>query len=76
MPANTAYELTLIIELLVFGKIEQGNSKNRHTVYSCRPICAFWHSLGLQVSPRILHYMRLTRLLVTSSLFLSRSLQM
>ena len=88
MLACTAYELTLIIKLIVLERSNTetakiviaaymcilaftwlANSKNRHTVCSCRPICAFWHSLGLQTSPHIQHYMRFTRLLVTSSLF-------
>ena len=61
-------ELTLIIELIV---LERSSKETAKVVILCvhAGLYAFWHSLGLQTSLHILHYMRLTRLLVTSSYF-------
>ena len=64
MPACTAYELTLSIELIV---LERSNKETAKIVILCVHTGAFWHSLALQTSQKILNYMRFTRLSVTLS---------
>ena len=67
-------ELTLIIELIV---LERSNKKTAKIVI-LRVHAGLYVHFGIhwacKKSPHILHYMRFTRLLATSSLFLSRSL--
>ena len=72
MPAYTAYELTLIIEYVLIV-LEKSKQETANIVIICVYAGLYVH-FGLHLygtSPHILHYMRLTRLSITSSLIFS-----